>query len=279
MKKLILFTLILLSNLSHSQWMTNFDEAKKLALATDKFMIVDFWATWCGPCKKMDFTSWNDKDVVATLDNYIQVKIDIDEYKDIAGQYGINSIPNMFILDGNGKVVHSFVGYQTPLELLKELTKFALNAEYLSPDLINQYKYPSTNSSLRAAQRYLDYSLYVDKDIKSNFLKTSDEYLDLAKSYQNKKDENYQSVKQKIQLLEMYRLAYQFNFEKLKKKTSELKESAILDDNKDKFYFLQYIASKALKSDDFASIEEKVKALEGGTDFITKADLIISKKI
>ena len=123
MKKYILLLVIMFSQFSEAQWITSFGDAQKLALASNKFMIVDFWATWCGPCKKMEYESWSDAGVNELLNYYVQVKIDIDDAKDIAGRYGIESIPDMLILDGNGKVIYNFSGYHSAEELKNELKK------------------------------------------------------------------------------------------------------------------------------------------------------------
>src|SRR6476620_1912411 len=123
MKKTILLTLLFLSQFSNANWITSLDDAQKMALVSNKFILVDFWATWCGPCKKMEMDSWNQPQVAEILQNYVTVKVDIDLYQEIARKYGIESIPNMFILDGNGKVVYSFLGYQDADQLKNELLK------------------------------------------------------------------------------------------------------------------------------------------------------------
>ena len=278
MKKFYLIGLLMLCQFSNANWITSFDEAKKMALATNKFMIVDFWATWCGPCKKMDSDSWSDNGVNEVLDEYIKVKIDIDSDKELAKLYGIESIPNMFIMDGNGKVVYSFMGYHDAFKLRKELEKFAFSTEFLSKDLVNYFKMRSYNTSLRVFQKYMDYSLMVKTDIKDKIINLGDSYLDEAKKDLSKKDENYAEKKQKLDLLKLFELAYDMKFDKVSKKISELKENEITESNKDYYNFLKYISAKALNSADFAQIETKVKEIEGFDYYIDKANLILSKK-
>ena len=82
---------------------------------SDKPVLVDFWATWCGPCLAMAPIL---KDVAQKVgENAKVVKIDVDKNQQISSQYNIQSIPTM-ILFKNGKVLWRVSGMQSAHQLV-----------------------------------------------------------------------------------------------------------------------------------------------------------------
>jgi len=79
-------------------------------------VLVDFWAAWCGPCRRVA----PEVDAVAEqLSGKAKVmKVDIDAEPDLAARYGIQSIPALFIFKG-GRVVEQLVGLQ-PRQVIAE---------------------------------------------------------------------------------------------------------------------------------------------------------------
>ena len=90
-----------------------FDEA----VNGDKPVLVDFWATWCGPCRMM-------APVVEELDaehpEYKFGKVNVDEQPELAGQFRIMSIPTLMVFRG-GQAAAVKVGVTPKEELLKLL--------------------------------------------------------------------------------------------------------------------------------------------------------------
>ena len=79
-------------------------------------VVVDFFATWCGPCKMLSPVMDEISNELSDINFY---KVDVDKNEDIAREYGIMSIPTIIIFE-NGKVVNSLVGLRSKTEL-KEL--------------------------------------------------------------------------------------------------------------------------------------------------------------
>ena len=82
----------------------NFDSD---VLNSDKTVLVDFWAEWCGPCKML--TPVIDQIAIENEGKYLVGKVNVDECPDIAAKYGIRSIPCLLFFK-DGKVEKQVVG-------------------------------------------------------------------------------------------------------------------------------------------------------------------------
>lgn len=94
------------------------DNYENEVLKSDKQVLIDFYADWCGPCKMM--SPIIDK-IAEELGETVKVgKINVDENQDLAMEYGIMSIPTIIILK-NGEVKNTFVGVTDKNEIKQAL--------------------------------------------------------------------------------------------------------------------------------------------------------------
>ena len=91
---------------------------EEMVVESDKLVLVDFWAEWCGPCKMIAPVL---DELANELDGKLVIgKLDIDENQDTAMAFGVMSIPTLLLFK-DGAPVERIVGYQAKPQLLARL--------------------------------------------------------------------------------------------------------------------------------------------------------------
>ena len=91
----------------------NFDIARK----SEKPVLIDFYADWCGPCRMVSPIV---DEIAEEYDEYLVAKVNVDKEGELAGEFGVFSIPTLVVLK-DGKVVNKVSGARPKAAILKLL--------------------------------------------------------------------------------------------------------------------------------------------------------------
>lgn len=98
------------------------DEALAKAKNENNPLVIEFYASWCIPCKRMEQTTFADATVKALLKKCVFLRIDTDQQPELAKQVRVVGLPDMRLVTPDGKVVRKLRGYQDAEAFAKDLT-------------------------------------------------------------------------------------------------------------------------------------------------------------
>ena len=84
----------------------NKDNFKNEVMNSDKKVLVDFYASWCGPCRMVSPII---DEIAAERSDIKVVKVNVDEQSELAAEFGVMSIPTLVVIE-NGKIVNQMMG-------------------------------------------------------------------------------------------------------------------------------------------------------------------------
>ena len=88
-------------------------------LKSEKIVLVDFFATWCGPCQMLGPVL---EQLAEEQNDFEIAKVDIDEMQELAINYGIQVVPTMLVLK-NGQVIDKMEGFYSKGEIISKISK------------------------------------------------------------------------------------------------------------------------------------------------------------
>lgn len=99
---------------------TKYEEFKTEVLDSKSIVLVDFYATWCGPCQMLSPII---EDIALEFKDKVKaIKIDVDQAQEIAMKYNVASIPTV-ILFKEGKIVDTFIGFRQKEDFVNAINK------------------------------------------------------------------------------------------------------------------------------------------------------------
>ncbi|MCK0110274.1 hypothetical protein MWU58_13310 [Flavobacteriaceae bacterium S0825] len=295
MKKTILIFLIAFSSITicnAQEWFTSFDVAKRLALVQDKMLLVMWQNTLdypypvrlVGEKSVSVVVDLNENDEVNSLiwKHFVPLILLETEYDKLYNEAKKNRSTwyldklkddSIKIMDANGNILN-IEPYDVPIENLTLLIKkYALSTTFLKHELNNYSKEQNVTTAFNLGSKYLDFSIYVQKNVRPEVIKLADIYFDEAKQYLDKSSLNNKvGFLQRLDFLDIEKALILNNPGKARRLLKRIDEAEIDSTNQTLYNFLNYTTFKLLKKEDDAALfKDKLSAVD-----LKKTELIVN---
>jgi thiol-disulfide isomerase/thioredoxin len=157
----------------------NYDLARSIAGKSGRLILMDFWASWCGPCKVMDQELWQSPEIQKVSTYFVGVQIDVEAEKTLVARYGVKSIPRVIIITINGDIIWDQKGYDNAGSFLRAFEALPENVGELNKkllDLADNKNDLQSNYSVGLEFQNLGKNIN-DIELKNTFMNRSETYL------------------------------------------------------------------------------------------------------
>ena len=220
MRKIILlslFSFILFSSQAQINWHYDMESAKQTALREGKLLLVDFWAIWCGPCKRMDSDLWESEEMTSLANNFVAFKLDVDNHQALARKYSVSSIPRVAIMTPDGDILWDRTGFSGANEYLSVLKALPADLKDMYVALNNLENEENSENLFQTAVAYQEVAKTIEYNSLSNqFFNASNRYFKKAAK------EDDQVIGQLAELNEVLNLALRGASKKALKKLKKI---------------------------------------------------------
>lgn len=257
MKKLIILSLIVCTYgalKAQVNWVYNMQDAQIKSLTEHKLILMDFWASWCPPCREMDDKLWNSPEINKVKDKFVPMKVDIDIQKELAIKHGIKAIPTVILMTANGDVIWQKTDFSSASAYLKILEALPDDIELVNAALAPvMRKESSIETFIEVGKAFQETGITItNKTLSGAFLRWSNTYYKRAR-----KKGGSEELVQQTELLAVLNDAYKGNTKKVRKKLGKIK---VNEDNAELQELTQFIKAYCYKCDGDQTKVDKMKA-------------------
>jgi thioredoxin-like negative regulator of GroEL len=131
-KVLVLLSLIFVNTCFAQEWGPDLDQGLQAAKEAGRPVLIDFWASWCQPCKAMETQLWSTPEGKKLTSKFILVRLNFDTATAAIRKYHVSSVPTVIFADSWGNELTRLAGFQGPAPYLRRMTVVPANLEPLN---------------------------------------------------------------------------------------------------------------------------------------------------